>query len=100
LAFFMPLLPLSLLTFKRWIEEKNLFAYVLFLVSSFIFSFSFSSPSNVLTLWIVLSLFFFTSLLNQKNAKSFIEYVSLFLIIFLSWIITNLWWLVPIMLRS
>jgi hypothetical protein len=99
MAFFMPLLPLSLLFFLRVFKYKKTIDFALFILISFVFSFSFSAPSNFIVLWVVLGTFFLT-LLVIEGRKNVVRLLLIFLLSIIVWTISNGWWLYPVLMRS
>lgn len=94
MMFFMPLLPLSLYAFQKLIRIKNLMMVPFFLAVSFIFSSAFSLPSNILTLWIVISVFVFGLIVaNRFRMGYMLTLTGWLLLFFFSWVLANLWWI-------
>ncbi len=94
MMFFMPLLPLSLYSFQRFINTKNMLMIPIFLGASFVFSPAFSLPSNILTLWIVVSVFVSGLILaNIRKLKMIFFIIGWFILFFVFWLLTNSWWI-------
>lgn len=95
--FFQPLLPISVYLFYKALKTNNILYLSLFLLSSFIFSTAFSLPSNVLTLWIILVILFFSIAISSKQfLKNKFHLAGWFLLFLVTWVLTNLWWLIPL----
>lgn len=95
--FFESLLPTSLYFFYKTFKTNNILYLIFFLLSSFILSSAFSLPSNIITLWVVLFLLLIAKLIeNRRSFKSLLKSIGWFLLFFVSWILTSLWWLIPL----
>lgn len=95
--FFEPLLPASLYFLFKVFKTNNILYLIIFVLSSFILSSAFSLPSNVITLWVVLFLLLIAKLIENRRAfKSLLNPIVWFLVFFVSWILVNLWWLIPL----
>ncbi len=90
-------LPFLLFFWKKWIENRNVIWLFLFILSNFIFSYSFGTPGFVITLWMLLFsytfLFSFIPWVGMNRLKAIIISFS---VGFFCWLITNVWWLLPI----
>lgn len=95
--FFEPLLPASIYFLYKVFKTNNILYLLFFLLISFILSSAFSLPSNVITLWIVLFLLLLANLIEiRKSSKSLFKYIGWFSLFLLSWVLTNLWWIIPL----
>lgn len=95
--FFEPLLPLAIYFLYKFFKTRNILYLPLFLFVSFIFSSAFSLPSNIITLWIILSILLLSKLIEHRNSwRSMLGYISWFLLFLITWILVNIWWLIPL----
>lgn len=95
--FFEPLLPASLYFLFKAFKTNSILYLIIFVLSSFILSSAFSLPSNIITLWVVLFLLLIAKLIeNRRFFKSLLKPIVWFLVFFASWILVNLWWLIPL----
>lgn len=95
--FFEPLLPATLYFLFKAFKTNNILYLIIFVLSSFILSSAFSLPSNIITLWVVLFLFLIAELIEDRRSfKSLLKLIVWFLVFFVSWILTNLWWILPL----
>ncbi|MBI2018532.1 hypothetical protein HYS96_02385 [Candidatus Daviesbacteria bacterium] len=95
--FFEPLLPASIYFLYKVFKTNNILYLLSFLLISFILSSAFSLPSNVITLWVVLFFLLLSNLIEiRKSSISLLKYVGWFVLFLLSWVLTNLWWIIPL----
>lgn len=95
------LAPLSLLILVWGIQNKKLFSIVLINAVSFLLSYVFGALGYIFALWFLWTLFIFIALWDRwsdKPARKFILLYSLILVV--SWIGTNAWWIVHLLSSS
>lgn len=89
-------LPLFTYLWIKWIDTKKILWLFLFVVSSLFFTFTFSNPVFLLTIWTPAVIFSLVKLFQErKKLRQFIytlitSFVGLFL-----WLVVNVWWLYP-----
>lgn len=86
------LLPLALLLFAVGIRRKNFSFAFLIALASVIFATAFSYLTFVIVFWMVLFIF----LLFNRSIFSMIFFLSTFI----SWLVTNAWWFLPLFTSS
>lgn len=87
-------LPLFLLLFAKVLQERRPINFILFWLSSLIYSYAFSHPAFVLALWIAAFLYFVINLIKQKDERW--SLVKIFLIVLVGWVVLNIWWIYPL----
>lgn len=94
-------LPFLLLFWKRWMEQGRLINLILFLLINFIFSFMFSTLAYAVTIWVLLGYFvLFEAFIPFKGTKTLAKISAKFLLGIFFWLLTNLWWVMPVLLVS
>lgn len=94
-------LPYLLLFWKRWIEGGRLINLILFLLTNFIFSFMFSTLAYVITIWALLFYFvLFEAFIPFKGKRTLAKISAKFLLGLIFWVLTNVWWIMPVLLIS
>jgi len=92
-------LPFILLFWIRWINKRKLTDLLLFILFNFIFSFLYSTMAYVVTVWGVLTFYaVFVSLFPWQGFRNVFKVSLNYLIGFVFWILTNVWWLGPVLL--
>lgn len=89
-------LPLFLFLWIKCLRPRRLSWFLVFLLSTLIFSNAFGQPAYLFTLWIPAGLFFAIEL--WRNRKKGEEAARLFfnsLAILALWVLVNLWWIYP-----
>ncbi len=87
-------LPLFLYLWIRWFESRKLLFLILFLISSVIFSPTYSHPSTFITLWIVACIYSALRMFSRTTAtkKKLYFLINSFVGIVL-WVVCNSWWI-------
>lgn len=89
-------LPLFSFLWIRWIDTQKFLWLFLFVVSSLFFTFTFSNPVFLLTIWTPAIIFSLVKLWNERSRKKQFIYTLLYSFIGLFlWLIVNIWWLYP-----
>ena len=83
--FFFPLLPASIYFYLKYTRENKIIHLLLFAGVNILFSYAFSSPALVITLWASIAVFAFYDSISIKKIWLLIISLSL-------WILTNWWW--------
>lgn len=95
--FFEALLPASIYFLYKVFKTNNILYLLSFLMISFILSSAYSLPSNAITLWTVLFFLLLSNLIEIRgSSKSLLKYIGWFSLFLLSWVLTNLWWIIPL----
>jgi len=98
LMFFWSLLPLFLYLWIRWINTGKIKWLILLVISTAIFSFSFSSPALVVTafstvgIWSIVKISYY---LRNKKTRELFGLLSRLFLGLLSFIVINIWWIYP-----
>lgn len=90
-------IPILLYFFAYWLESAKSRFLFLFLAISLAGSHMYSHPSYVLILWGIMGLWFLFSLKTTDHKK---ELLKRFILVFALWIITNIWWIYPMVKLS
>jgi hypothetical protein len=95
-AFFLAaLIPILTFLYIKITKTRKLLWLLCFLLISFIFSYSYGSLPFMIVLWIPIFTYSFWRVIERRSLVSLFENFSIFLVVFISWIITNVWWLYP-----
>lgn len=98
LASFLPLLGYF---WKQWINKGNIISLVLFLLTTLASSYMFGNLTSIITLWIVCWLMSAAeALLPWKDKSNFFKQVIRFILGLAFFLLTNLWWLIPVLTVS
>jgi len=97
-AFFLAAsLPLLLLLWRKWINEKKYSSLFLFIVINLIFSYAFSTVAFVITLWTLLGIYtLFEIFVPWTGKEKAIKILAAFSLGLFLWILTNTWWILPV----
>lgn len=90
-------LPILAIFWKKWITEESFISLGLFLLTNLVFVYMFGNLTSVITIWILL--LFITSahiIFPWIGKKIFLKVLYRFILGFLLFIGTNLWWLLPV----
>lgn len=94
-------LPFLYLFWKKWIQQKKPFALIIFIAINLIFSYMYSTLAYVVTVWTLLTFVTFSEIIfpwvGMKEAR---RILILFAVGVISFLLTNLWWLLPVGLVS
>ena len=91
--FLFALFPLLLLFFIKGLTEKKYINIIYFTFTSLFFSSAFGLITNLLVIWSVILLYLVYFIFTNKEKTIFA--ISYFLILVISWLIGNSWWLAP-----
>lgn len=98
LIFFYPAIPLLLALYIRGInsERSTFYVFLLCFSSSIVFSAAYSVATFAITSWLLFSSYFFFYILSniQDYSKKY-HAIKFTLLLFLSWILLNLYWILP-----
>lgn len=94
--FFAALLPYLAFFWRKWVKEGKIRYLLLFLLINLLGSYLFGTLAFIVSLWLFL---FILTLLESTipfvGRKLFLSQISRFIFGFVSWLLTNCWWLVP-----
>ncbi|MDO8638411.1 MAG: hypothetical protein Q7R43_02460 [Candidatus Daviesbacteria bacterium] len=91
-------LPLFLFLWIKWIDSKRIIWLFLFLLTSVFFSYTFSQPAFLITIWAPAGIFALVRTWQFRLRVN--EAITTFLrsvIGFILWCLVNLWWLYPML---
>lgn len=89
-------LPLFTFLWIKWISTRKVLWLFFFLASSLFFTFAFSNPVFLLTIWTPALIFVLVQLWDErKKRKQFVQTIIYSLIGLSLWSIINIWWLYP-----
>lgn len=89
-------LPFFLLCWLKWILNYQFKWLFLFLLGSFVSSYTFAHPAFLFTFWIPAAVFVLIRAWEyRKDIKELLKLVGFSLLGFISWIVVNVWWLYP-----
>ena len=92
LMFLWALLPAVLYYFVRWIILGSRKALVLFLLLNFLLSYAYGLTASVFALWMGAGIFW----LFYKTKDTYVVRIKRLLVVFLAWVATNCWWILPL----
>jgi len=89
-------LPIFLFFWLKTLKEKKKIWLVLFLLTSFIYSYSYSYIASLLVFWVTAGLYvLYSTVYVQKNNVERLRIIAKSVVILAVWAICNLWWLYP-----
>lgn len=91
--FYWAFLPLFLYLFFKNVEKITTKRLIYFVIANAVFSYGFSHPASVIVLWVPAYLYVLSKYLVAKELK----YFKNTLVITLVWLLTNLWWIYPML---
>lgn len=95
--FFIAALPFFTIFWLKWIRNKNPISFLIFLLINLVSLYAFGTIAYILTLWIFLFLITIPEIFFPwQGLKNLRKIVLVFLIGLFFWVLTNIWWLVPI----
>ncbi|MBI3103836.1 hypothetical protein HYZ05_02765 [Candidatus Daviesbacteria bacterium] len=95
--FFISALPFLTIFWLKWIRNKNPISLLIFLLINLISLYAFGTIAYILTLWLFLFLITIPEIIfSWQGLKNFKKILTVFLVGFFFWVLTNAWWLVPI----
>ncbi len=100
LIFVFALIPSFLLFFVLGLRKKNFIYAILAIFISFLLSSAYTFPSNAIAVWFLVILYFLFYLHSNKDKKDRLFAIVFFLYVFLGWVFTNIFWILPILVGS
>lgn len=95
--FLVAALPFLILFWSDWIKNKKLGSLLLFLLTNLIASYLYGTIAYIVTVWLILFLVALAeAVFPWEGFKKSSQYIGRFLIGLIIWILTNLWWLMPV----
>lgn len=95
-AFFLgAVLPILTFIYIRLIKTRHPFWFLGYLFTSFVFTYTFGSLPYMVVIWIPIVLYTAWKCIESRNLKSCIEIAKMFILLFLAWVVLNIWWLYP-----
>lgn len=95
--FLIAALPFLAIFWLLWIRQKRVISLLGFLITNLIFLYAYGTIAYILTVWIfILLLTLLEIVFPWKGFKNTYLLMALFIAGFAMWVITNIWWLVPI----
>lgn len=97
-SFVFALVPSFLLFFILSLKRRNLIYCVLAVLSSLIFSSAYLSPASVISSWSAVGIYLlFYIYISRNNFRNVLFALSSFLLLIFLWVITNSFWIYPIL---
>lgn len=91
-------LPLFLFLWIKWIDSKKITWLFLFLFTSVFFSYAFSQPAFLITIWAPAGIFALVRAWQSRlRVNEIITVFSRFVIGLVLWCLVNIWWLYPML---
>lgn len=91
-------LPLFLFLWIKWIDSKKIIWLFLFLSTSVFFSYTFSQPAFLITIWAPVGIFILVKIWQSRlRLKDIAAIILRFMAGFILWSLVNLWWLYPLL---
>lgn len=91
-------LPLFIFLWIRWIDSKKIIWLFIFLLTSLFFSYTFSQPAFLITLWTPVGIFALVKAWQSKlKINEIIRIFLRMLVGFMLWGLVNIWWLYPML---
>ncbi len=95
-AFFLAaLLPILTFIYIKIFKTRSFIWFLSFIIISFVFSYVYGSLPFMVVIWIPIFVYSFWKAIESKSLKGLIESASIFLLMFISWLISNVWWFYP-----
>lgn len=95
------ILPLSSLIFLLGLKTKNYFYIFPFIFCNLIFSTAFSLSTFVMAFWTVITtILIYWIIINRRELKAVVFSSIFYVLIIFLWVITNLWWLLPLIISG
>ncbi len=95
--FLVAALPFLILFWIFWIRHRRIIYLLGFLMINLVFLYAYGTIAYILTVWLFIFLFtLLEAILPWKGIKNASQFVILFIVGFVIWAITNIWWLVPV----
>jgi len=95
-AFFLAaLIPILTYIYIKIIKTKKFFWFAAFLIVSLIFSYIYGSLSFMIVIWIPIFIYSLWDSLEKRDFYNILKNVQIFMLVFISWLVVNVWWLYP-----
>lgn len=89
-------LPLLILSWRKWIKEDKTLYLTIFLLINFLSVYMYGNLAAIATVWFALSLISLAEVIFPWQGRSSFRKIGFrFLAGFLFWFLTNIWWIVP-----
>lgn len=88
-------LPLFLYLVMCWMDKGKLNILPIFILSNFLFAFTYGHPAYIITLWVPVLLYALINIFSNEYKYIRFNNLGRILIIILIWIVINIWWLYP-----
>lgn len=93
--------PLFIFLWSEWIEKRKVKWLLLFLLTSVMFSYTFTQPAFLITVWVSAGVFSLVKFWKDRKKKwEIVKAFSTSLLGFILWIVVNLWWFYPLITLS
>ncbi len=90
-------LPLLIYFYLQLLEKRKFKFIFFFLLTSLLANYMYSAVAPVIAIWLAIFVIFLSEIvINRKNIKKITQYTFLTGILFISWILTNIWWMYPL----
>ncbi len=90
-------LPFFALFWKKWINKGQFLFLVLFLLTSLISSYMFGNLASILTVWLLILLITISDAIFPLRKNELIKIGLRFFLGVFFWLVTNVWWLIPVL---
>ncbi len=95
-AFFLAaLIPILTFIYIKIFKTRGFFWFLSFIIISLIFSYVYGSLPFMVAVWIPISVYSFWKAIESRSLKGLVSSASIFLLMFVSWLISNVWWFYP-----
>jgi len=95
--FLVAALPFLVIFWLKWIKTGKSFWLLIFLITNLFALYAFGTIAYILTIWLLLAIISFPEIIFPlQNFQTSKKIIFRFLLGFLFWVITNIWWLLPI----
>lgn len=91
--FFFALMPVACFAFLKGLRERKMIYVLILNIILVIYSYTFSSYSFLILLWLILSLFFLLYFLLEKDKSSRFFYIKFFFLTLVFFVLSNAWWI-------
>lgn len=93
--FLAAMMPLLTYIYIKLIKTGRVFWYLAFLAVSIAFSYIYGSLSFMVIIWIPLIVYSLWDSLEKRSIRNFFRNGQIFILVFISWLAINIWWLYP-----
>lgn len=90
-------LPFFALFWKKWINKGQFLFLVLFLLTNLISSYMFGNLASILTVWLLILLITASDAIFPLRKNELIKIGLRFFLGAFFWLVTNIWWLIPVL---